>query len=187
MRSASSAGGSDVPARMRPSARGRRSDAAAAHQHVRPAGLQHRAVGVDQQGRLPERVDQRAVAPLVRAEAARQRVGVQHDRQLARPDGRERQLGVGGRDDVDPQARRARRGAGQGACAGLEVGGQRAPVELGQAAGEAGEMRVEPLRLTVDHQQGLEHPERRIRVAERHPRHATADSVRGANSSGGVR
>ncbi len=60
-------------------------------------------------------------------------------------------------------------------------------------------MRVEPLRLTVDHEQGLEDAERGIRAPaamrecggrrgrERHPRQATAESVRGAHSPGGVR
>ena len=59
-------------------------------------------------------------------------------------------------------------------------------------------MRVEPLRLTVDHEQGVEDAERGIRAAamrecggrrgrERHPRQATAESVRCAGSPGGGR
>ena len=148
-----------------------------AQDEARPAGLQHAAVGVEQERERARVVglvglEQRPVAPLVGAEAAWEHHG-------AEPHGRGRgerghdERGVLAGDDVDPQPRAVVATDGGGHPGG-EAGGRRQPVERAQARGQPGEVRLEVLRDAVHDQDRLVEPGGRVR-----PRHGPRAAPRG--------
>ena len=105
-------------------------------------------------------LQQRAIAPLVRAEAAGDDDRAQ-DRERDLPERRDGELGVLPGHDVDAQPRALLPGRGPCGPLGQRVR-EREAVERAQRAREPRQVVAERLRLAVHHADRLVHPGRRI-------------------------